>query len=61
MEHIIKFCITLLLDQVSLILTGNYIIDLPKLCESVTVEQTYPKDHCVSKITTAAHVDMLTC
>lgn len=49
-EHI-KFCITLLLEQISLILMGSDITDLTKLHESVIVEQTYPKDHCVSKIT----------
>lgn len=30
---------------------GSDITDLTKLHESVIVEQTYPKDHCVSKIT----------
>lgn len=51
-QNNIKFCITLLLEQISLILMGNDILDLTKLHESVVVEQTYPKDHCVSKITT---------
>lgn len=60
-ERVTEFCITLLLEQVSLILMGNYVLELTKLHESVAVEQTYPKDHCVSKITTAAHVDRLTC